>query len=315
MIKAPWIVLVGPTSVGKTGVAEQIALALKTDIIVADSRQVYQEMDIATNKPTAAHQKCIARHLIDVVPPDSPFSAGAYQREAKKVIAQLEREGKPILIEGGTGLYIKALLHGLWEGPARDPKLRQDLYNLEADEGEGTLYQKMKEVDPDSAEKIHFRDLSKIVRALEVFYLTHRPISLFHAEHRFCADVRPAFVMIGLRRERSALYRRVEQSVDRQFEKGLVAETERLLAKGFSPQLSSMRTLGYKQVIAYLSGESTLDMAVALLKRDTRHYAKRQMTWFLADRDITWIDMNEGGSSEETFARITPLLGGIPGHL
>ncbi len=298
----------GPTSVGKTSVAEQMALALKTDIIVADSRQVYQGMDIATNKPTASARSRITRHLIDCVSPDIPFSAGAYQREARQVIAQLEGEGKPILIEGGTGLYIKALLHGLWEGPARDMKLRQSFYDLEAAEGEGALHRKLKEVDPDAAEKMHFRDLPKIIRALEVFYLTNRPISAFHAEHRFSANEKPSFRMMGLRRERLALYRRVEQSVEQQFERGLVEEARRLLAKGFSPQLPSMRTLGYRQVISYLQGESTLEQAVALLKRDTRRYAKRQMTWFSANSDITWIDITEGESSEETFARVAPFL-------
>ncbi len=303
----PWLILVGPTSVGKTNIASLMALELNTDILVADSRQVYRGMNIATNKPTPSEQKRVARHLIDLVEPDTSFSAGAYKREAESAIARLEKDGKPILIEGGTGLYIKALLYGLWEGPQRDATLRQTLLDLEQKEGVGALHRKLAEVDPISASKIHFRDLSKMARALEVFYITGRPISSFHEEHRFQSNRKRSFLIIGFRRDRSDLYRKIEERVDQQFQSGLVLETKRLLQKGYSPALPSMRALGYKQVIPYIHGETRLEETVSILKRDTRNYAKRQMTWFSADPNIEWIDIKEAESPEETFARVKNL--------
>jgi tRNA dimethylallyltransferase len=277
-----------------------MALTLRTDIIVADSRQVYQGMDIATNKPSAASRQKIRRHLIDLIPPHTPFSAGAYKRAAQEVIVSLEKEEKPILIEGGTGLYIKALLYGLWNGPPKDIALWQTFSDMEK-RGE-SLHQKLIEVDPASAKKIHVKDRYKIGRALEVFYSTGQPLSSFHAQHQLKKDPIPPFTMIGLRRDRATLYRRIEERVDQQFQEGLVEETQRLI--GMSLALPSMRALGYKQVIPYLQGTRTLDEAISLVKQDTRHYAKRQMTWFSADKNITWLDLKEDESPEETSTRI-----------
>jgi tRNA dimethylallyltransferase len=302
----PWIVLVGPTGVGKTSVAEQIAEAFNTDIIVADSRQVYQGMDIATNKPTADDQERIRRHLINLVLPNASFSAGAYKKEADLVIATLTKNGKPILIEGGTGLYIKAILHGLWEGPPKNMAIRESI--LEMGQEEGVLYQKLIEVDPVSAQKIHFNDRYKIGRALEVFYATGRPISSFHAEHQFLSKPKNTFLIIGLRRIRSDLFHRIEARVDQQFQDGLIAEITETLEKGHSLELPAMRALGVLHVISYIQGRQTLAETVSLLKRDTRHYAKRQMTWFSANPNIFWIDLKVDESPLETFERIAHLL-------
>ncbi|MBI3597880.1 MAG: tRNA (adenosine(37)-N6)-dimethylallyltransferase MiaA [Nitrospirae bacterium] len=236
--------------------------------------------------------------------PNVTFSAGAYQKKAESVIARLTKKRKPILIEGGTGLYIKALLYGLWEGPAKNPVLRQTLIAQKGD----ALYQKLIEVDPVSAHKIHFNDRYKIGRALEVFYATGRSISSFHAEHRFSSGSQRSFCIIGLRRDRTDLFRRIDARIDQQFKKGLISETRRQIAKGLSLELPSMRTLGVRHIIAYLQGKQTLETTVSLLKRDTRHYAKRQMTWFSADPNISWIDLKEEESPEEIFARILPLL-------
>lgn len=304
--KRPWTILVGPTGVGKTAVAEQMAAALHTDIIVADSRQVYQGMDIATNKPTVYDQQRIRRHLINLVFPNVSFSAGAYKKEAHLIIDKLTAEGKPILIEGGTGLYIKALLYGLWEGPPRDNAIRTTL--LEMEKEEGLLYQKLIAVDPVSAQKIHFKDRYKIGRALEVFYATGRPISSFHAEHRFSSEPKNTFLIIGLRRDRADLFKRIEARVDEQFQNGLVAEITETLESGLSPELPAMRALGILHVISYIQGRQTLEETVSLLKRDTRHYAKRQMTWFSADSNIFWIDLKAQESPVETFDRIAHLL-------
>ncbi|MFQ5781216.1 MAG: tRNA (adenosine(37)-N6)-dimethylallyltransferase MiaA, partial [Nitrospiria bacterium] len=183
-VKRPWFLIVGPTAVGKSRVAEILAEGLHTEIIVADSRQIYLEMDIGTAKPSLEARGRVPRHLIDLISSDQPFSAGAYKRIAEEKIAEMEKEGKAILIEGGTGLYIKTLLYGLWAGPPADWRLRKALLEKEKEEGEGTLYHMLEEIDPASSGKMHLRDLPKIVRALEVNRLTGRPLSEFHTEHR-----------------------------------------------------------------------------------------------------------------------------------
>ncbi len=302
--KYPWIVLVGPTGVGKTAVAEQVAVAFNTDIIVADSRQIYQGMNILTNKPSTSDQKRIARHLIDFISPGITFSAGAYKKEAETVIAKMEEDGKPILIEGGTGLYIKALLYGFWEGPPKNNAIRQALQEQQ----QVALYQKLVEVDPVSAQKIHFNDPYKIMRALEVFYETGRPISSFHTEHRFSSEPNRAFTIIGLRRDRADLVRRIDARVDLQFQNGLIEEIKEAVVQGLPLELPAMRALGVRHIISYLDGKQTLAETVLLLKRDTRHYAKRQMTWFSADPNISWINLKDTESPEETFHTIAPLL-------
>lgn len=304
--KRPWCILVGPTAVGKSRIAELLALEWNTDIIVADSRQIYQGMDIGTAKPSAEARRRIPRHLIDLVPPDASFSAGMYKKRAEEKIASLEKEEKRILIEGGTGLYLKALLYGLWEGPPADWTLRRDLLAREGGE-EGALHRMLAAVDPDSSRKIHPHDLPKIVRALEVYSLTGRPLSGFHEEHGFKEPVTPEFWMLGLRRDRDDLYRRIEGRVGQQVASGLVEETERLLQSGLPVSLPSMRGLGYRQIAPYLKGERTLDEALAILKRDTRRYAKRQLTWFQADPNVEWIDLAENETPEETLRRIKNL--------
>lgn len=302
-----WLVLVGPTAVGKTRVAEALALELRTDILVADSRQVYRGMDIGTEKPSPEARRRVARHLIDLVSPDQSFSAGIYRRQAEQKIAELEGAGKIIFIEGGTGLYIKALLDGLWQGPPADWPRREALLQREREEGEGTLHRMLAGVDPLSAERIHFRDTPKIVRALEVYQLTGRTLSGLHAEHRSNAPDPPPSRQVGLRRDRRDLYRRVEARVEEQIASGLIEETERLLSAGLSPSLPSMRGLGYKQMVPYLQGKQSLDESVSILKRDTRRYAKRQLTWFQADPRIEWIDLEAGEAEAETVARIKSL--------
>ncbi|MFY9271128.1 MAG: tRNA (adenosine(37)-N6)-dimethylallyltransferase MiaA [Candidatus Manganitrophaceae bacterium] len=324
------IILLGPTAVGKSGVAEQLAQRLQTEIIVADSRQVYQGMEIGTEKPTMEARGRVPRHLIDLVPPDVSFSAGMFKRLAEGKIAEMMKREKTVFIEGGTGLYIKTLLDGLWEGPPADWAFRNRLLQEEKVEGEGTLHRRLAEADPPAAARIHPHDLPKIVRALEVYHQVGRPLSELHAAHRSekpqmvsvstsgfrsCLQpfpgghnhfqkVRDRYRLIGLRRDREVLYRRIERRVEMQMGKGLVEETARLLSAGYSPELQSMRGLGYRQIIPYLQGERTLDESVALLKRDTRRYAKRQMTWFGADPRIDWVDLAPEEPPEETAERI-----------
>lgn len=302
----PWFILVGPTAVGKSAIAERLASALGTEIVVADSRQIYQGMDIGTDKPSLEARARVPRHLIDLVPPDQSFSAGMYKKLAEEEIARLSREGKPIFIEGGTGLYIKTLLYGLWEGPPADWDLRRRLLQ-EEEKGEGTLHRRLAEVDPAAAERIHPRDLPKLVRALEVYRGVGRPISEVHAAHRFAEPPKGEYFLVGLRREREDLYQRIDRRVEAQIAEGLIEETARFLSAGFSPQLPSMRGLGYKQMTRFLRGKQTREEAIATLKRETRHYAKRQMTWFRADPKIEWIDLKPEEAPEEAAERILRL--------
>lgn len=303
----PWIILVGPTAVGKSAIAERLAQTLQTEIIVADSRQVYQQMDIGTDKPAPEARARLPRHLIDLVPPDRPFSAGMYKKFAEEKIAELTARGKSIFIEGGTGLYLKTLLYGLWEGPPADWTLRDRLLEEEREGGAGTLHRRLAEADPAAARRIHPRDLPKIVRALEVYQRVGRPISELHAAHRFDEPRKGSYRLIGLRRDRDDLYGRIARRIESQIARGLVEETARLLAAGYSPDLQSMRGLGYRQMIPHLQGRRTLQEAVALLERDTRHYAKRQMTWFRADPQIAWLDLRPEEPPEESAERILSL--------
>ncbi len=299
-------IIVGPTAVGKSAVAERLAILLNADILVADSRQVYCGMDIGMDKPSPAAQQRVTRHLIDLVEPEVTFSAGAYQKAAEAKVTELREAGRPFIIEGGTGLYLRALLLGLWEGPTADWALRRQWQADEADDA-GLLHRRLVAVDPESAQAIYPADLPKIIRALEVHHLTCRPLSDWHRAHRATRPRRPAQI-IGLRRERGELYRRVEARIDQQLAAGLVEETRRFAH--LPADLPSMRGLGYRQMLPYLRGERSFDESVAILKRDTRHYVKRQMTWFAADPTVLWLDLAEDEPVntivERVLARLSP---------
>ncbi len=304
----PWLILVGPTAVGKSAVAEILAAQFQTDIIIADSRQIYQKLEIGTGKPSLDARKRVKRHLIDLIPPDQFYSAGSYKRAAERVIGRLEQTGNNILIEGGSGLYIKALLYGLWEGPPADWEYRESLREREKSEGEGRLHRDLLTVDPILAEKIHTKDLQKIIRALEVKHLTGRLLSEIHSEDaEMKVSAKTAHTIIGLRRDRDDLYQRINTRVEYYIKSGLVEEVEGLLASGFTVDLPAMRGLGYRQMIPHLMGEQGLDEAIAILKRDTRRFSKRQMTWFRSDPNIHWIDLDEEESTEQCADRIMRL--------
>lgn len=305
--RKPWFVIIGPTAVGKSQVTEILAQGLQTEIIVADSMQIYLGMDIATEKPSPEARRRVPRHLIDLILPDQSFSAGAYKRAAEATIAEREGKGKVILIEGGSGLYLKTLLDGLWEGPPADWRLRNSLLEEEKKAGEGTLHRMLQAVDPSLSERIHYRDLRKIIRALEVHSLTGRRLSEFHEEHRHQRVQGAPFWIVGLRRDRKDLVQRIERRVDQQIASGLIEETAHLLSSGLSRSLPSMLGLGYRQIVPYLDGKCSLEAAVSLLKRDIRRYAKRQMTWFRADPRIEWIDLVPGEPVGETVDRIRNL--------
>ncbi|HLF85933.1 MAG TPA: tRNA (adenosine(37)-N6)-dimethylallyltransferase MiaA [Nitrospiria bacterium] len=309
MSKKPIIVLAGPTSVGKSKIALYLARQLSADIISADSRQVYRGMNIGTAKPAMEDMKEIRHHMVDIVNPDERFSAGRYKDMVSSIISGMHEDGMMPLIVGGTGLYIKAVVYGLWEGPSADWELRRRLKEEELLHGDGYLYGRLSILDPDSARDIHPKDIAKIIRALEVFYKTGRPLAQFHRLNPFSGDMYEP-VMVGLRRGREDLYRRIGQRVERMIEEGLIDEVRALLDKGYGEDLGAMKGLGYKQIVDYLEGRCTIDEAIGLIKRDTRRYAKRQFTWFNRDRSIRWIDIDEWEAESVTFEKTMELISG-----
>jgi tRNA dimethylallyltransferase len=304
----PLIVVVGPTAIGKSRVAVRLAQALGTEVLTADSRQVYRGMDIGTDKPTPEERQGVPHGLIDLVEPDRAFNVGEYRRLALSEIDRLSGDGRIPLVVGGTGLYVRALVRGLWEGPAADWSLRERLMQEAGREGGAEhLHRELARVDPDSAGRLHPHDQVKIIRALEVHHLSGRPLSEAHRTHAF-TDATFAPLLVGLTQERDALYRRIEERVDSQLAKGLVQETQRLLACGYGRHLGSMKGLGYRQIAGYLAGEYAYEEAVRRLKRDTRHFAKRQMTWFRKEPDITWLSIDESEPIERVSVRILELI-------
>jgi tRNA dimethylallyltransferase len=293
------IILLGPTAVGKTGLSLLLAKALKTEIISADSMLIYRHMDIGTAKPSLHELKEAKHHLIDILSPDEPFSAGLFRENAVKIINELHSKDKIPLIVGGTGLYIRTLTQGLFDGPSADWSLREELEQEEKTEGKGHLYKRLQKLDPEAAEKIKPNDIRRTIRALEVS-LQEQKIS----EHQKCSTQPEPynFIKIGLTRERRELYDIIEGRVDRMMEAGLLKETEELLK--MKPHRTPLQALGYKEMARHLDGEITLDEAVELLKKRTRNYAKRQMTWFRKEPGITWVDISGIMNAEKAFDKM-----------
>ena len=293
------IVLLGPTSVGKTALAIRIARALDTEIISADSMQIYRGMDIGTAKPTKDELRKVKHHLIDVVDPSERYSVGRYIEEAVKIIETLHLRERIPLVVGGTGLYIKALTRGLFSAPEADEELRRELKRQE-EESPGILYRKLAELDPEKAANINPNDLRRIIRALEVCFKTQRPISVLQA--RLTEPLPYRFTKIGLKRDRKELYRMIEQRVDEMFAQGLVKEVERLLSK--NPSETPLQAIGYKEVILYLEGKKSLQEVIQLVKRATKRYAKRQFTWFKKEAEVQWVDITGLYSVDEIYEKV-----------
>lgn len=282
------IVITGPTASGKSALAVELALYFGGEIVNADSMQVYRGMDVGTAKPTIVERRGVPHHLLDVVDPDEDFDAAKYRSLAVPQLQDLASRGKASFVVGGTGLYIKTLLGGLLDCPPADPGLREELGRTWDEQGSVFLYEKLKTLDPESALKIHPHDRVRIIRALEIIHLTQqRPSSLIR-RHGFRDSALEA-LKICMEMDRKELYERINQRSLRMIEGGLVAETEGLLKKGYSPDLKPMKSLGYRHVVKYLEGACALDEITYELQRDTRRYAKRQLTWFGADSEMVWI--------------------------
>jgi tRNA dimethylallyltransferase len=284
------VIIQGPTASGKSELAVRLAQSYSGEIVNADSMQIYRGMDIGTAKPCRDMLDRVPHHLLGIIDPDQPFSAADFRREAERAIRDIHGRGKNVFVVGGTGLYIKALTGGLVDSPGGNEELRQELKRVARDFGNLELYDRLVRVDPDTADKLHPNDLLRIIRALEVYEMTGRPASELRSRHRFSDRGGFCCLKLGITVDRTELYGRIDARVDWMFEHGLVEEVRGLLAKGYSTQLKSMQSLGYRQVSAYLAGEYSFDEAASLIKRDTRRYAKRQMTWFRKDVEIKWFE-------------------------
>lgn len=292
----------GPTAVGKSEIALEVAADLDAEIVSVDSVQIYRGLNIGTAK-LLPHQQVskagqpIKHHLIDIVDPDEPFSVADYQRLAREVIKDIHGRGRLPLLVGGTGLYFQAVVDPYFFAPgARDEALRARLKEEAERHGNAYLYQLLHRVDPAAARRIHPHDQKRIIRALEVYILTGQPISTTWRKGLTGSPYRLA--LAGLTMERKLLYRRINERVDKMIEAGLVEEARDLLLQGYSADLPALQALGYKEIIAYLQGQLNLIEAIELLKRNTRRYAKRQLTWFRRDPRIVWWEVKPGEIEE-----------------
>lgn len=291
-MKPKVVVVLGPTATGKSALALELARSFRGEIISADSVQVYRLMDIGTAKPPPEVRREVPHHLIDVVWPDEDFSAGLFRRYAQEAISEIVARGKVPIVVGGTGLYIKALTEGLLEGVEGNPEVRRWLKEEAERLGVRGLWERLREVDPESAAKVHLHDLYRILRALEIYYCTGIPASVLRGRHRF--SERPYETLkIGLWKPRDALYQRIDRRVEEMIKGGLRDEVEKLLELGYSPELKSMRSIGYRQMVEHLQGAYSLDEASRRVKRETRRFAKRQITWFKRDPEVHWFSYPE----------------------
>ncbi|HPG66625.1 MAG TPA: tRNA (adenosine(37)-N6)-dimethylallyltransferase MiaA [Candidatus Hydrogenedentes bacterium] len=291
------IALVGPTASGKTALAIEIAARLDTEIISADSMQFYRGMEIGTGAPEAQQLARVQHHFVGFIEPDAPFSAGAFERDARAIVDRLNRRGRPAVVVGGSGLYISALIDGLFPGPGKDAEIRARLQEEAETAGVRALYARLREVDAGYADTIQCNDLRRIVRGIEVYEQTGTPLSTLHREHREEAVALDA-VQFALDWPRDQLYARIDRRVDAMIQAGFLDEVQRLLDNGYGPHIERLRSLGYREMAAYLRRECALEEATERMKRNTRRYAKRQLTWFRSDSRIQWIPA-AGHSAED----------------
>ena len=292
------LTILGPTASGKTKVSLEIADKINGEIISADSRQIYRYMDIGTAKPGLDERGKIPHHLIDIVNPDEYFSAADYSARARRAIREILSRGREPIVVGGSGLYLRALFKGFFKGPGRDENLRQELKESAEKFGIESLYRELKEKDPEAAEKIGPHNLVRIIRALEVYELSGQRISELQKKGEYPLK-EFEFIKIGLELEREKLYQRIDQRVEDMICSGLVDEVKSLKIKGYDTSLVPMRTFGYKEIFQYLEGKISLDEAKQKIKLNTRHFAKRQLTWFKKEEGIIWIEAEKTNLKNE----------------
>lgn len=289
--KRPLVILTGPTAVGKTKTSIALAKKIDGEIISADSMQVYRGMDIGSAKITLEEMEGVPHYLIDILEPTESFNVVLFQQKAKEAMEKIYQKGKIPILVGGTGFYIQAVLYDIdFTEENNDSMYRKKLEAEGLELGPGYLHDKLKEVDPEAAEAIPANNMKRVIRALEYYSLTGQKISEHNKEQRQ-KESPYAFSYFVLNDNREEVYNRIEQRVDRMVEDGLVEEVKKLKNMGLTKSDVSMQGLGYKEILAYLDGEYSFEEAIRVLKRDTRHFAKRQLTWFRREHDVTFVDM------------------------
>lgn len=297
--KKPLIILTGPTAVGKTSLSIRLAKKINAEIISADSMQIYRYLDIGSAKISPDEMNGIRHHLIDELLPEEPFNVVLFQQMAQNAMNEIYKKGKIPLIVGGTGFYIQSVLYGInFEQTEEDTAYRKELEQLAQQNGPLYLHELLAEVDPKAAQEIHANNMKRVIRALEYYHLTKRPIS-DHNEAQRQKKSPYAFCYFVLNDDRSLLYERIDTRVDQMFQNGLLEEVTKLKEMGYDRSLVSMQGLGYKELLGYLEGEYSLEEAIRIIKRDTRHFAKRQLTWFRREKDVIWFNKKDYAYDED----------------
>ncbi len=307
IIKRPLIILTGPTAIGKTALSLKLAKAVNGEIISADSMQVYQQMDIGTAKIMQEEMEGIPHHLIDVLEPTMDFNVVVFQKMAKNAMEEIYAKGKIPIITGGTGFYIQSLLYDISFEETEVSAYREELEAYYNKYGAHALHERLREIDPVSYKEIHENNIKRVIRALEFYHDTGYPISKHNTEQKK-KESPYQFAYFVLNDNRTLLYERIEKRIDEMIKRGLVEEVKKLLEYGCTRDMVSMQGLGYKEIISYLYGECSLEEAVYILKRDTRHFAKRQLTWFRREKDVTWVEKNAFTSEEEMLQSMLEVL-------
>ncbi|MBO4834561.1 MAG: tRNA (adenosine(37)-N6)-dimethylallyltransferase MiaA [Lachnospiraceae bacterium] len=307
-MKQPLVILSGPTACGKTSLSIALAKRINAEIISADSMQVYRGFDIGTAKVTEAEKEGIPHYLIDELDPEEEFNVFEFQSRARNYICDITSRGKIPMIVGGTGFYIQSVLYDIdFSEESEDKTYRHELEKTAIEKGNDFLYQKLLECDPDAAKEIHPNNRKRVIRALEYFHETGQQIS----EHNRIQHMKESpynFAYFVLNRPRNILYERINQRVDQMIKDGLTEEVSGLLQKGYGEDLLSMQGLGYKEMVPYVKGNMTMEAAIDLLKKNTRHFAKRQITWFKREKDVIWIDLETYASTEDALEYMVQVV-------
>lgn len=291
-MKENLFILTGPTAIGKTNVSIELAKALNGEIISADSMQIYKHMDIGTAKIKKEEMQEIPHYLVDIIDPDEDFTVANYKENAQKFISEINSKEKLPIVVGGTGLYINSLIYDLnFTKVPSDPKLREKLEKIGEEYGNDFLHNKLKQIDEESSIKINKNDRKRIIRAIEIYKITGKPRSLHNNNFRK-PNNEYNFTMIGLNMDRKDLYDRINARVDSMIDNGLLDEVKSLLDMGYNKDLISMQAIGYKELIMYLEGKISLEESIEVIKKASRHYAKRQLTWFRRNEFINWINID-----------------------
>jgi tRNA dimethylallyltransferase len=319
------IVIVGPTCSGKTNLSLKLAKLIPTEIISADSRQIYKLLDIGTAKPSKDELAKVPHHLIDILDPSENYDVSIFEKDAEKIIEKIFSKNKMTIVVGGSGLYIKALIDGIFQVPVpsgetadksvetsshrdEDEEYRKELLQKRKEFGNEFLYDELKKVDSVSADKMLPQNWKRVMRALEVFHTTGEPIWKHHQKQSTSKEKKYLFKQYGLNWEREVLYKNIDNRVDDMIEQGFVDEVKNILDMGYDKSLNSLNTVGYKEIIAHLEGNISLERAIELIKRNTRHYAKRQLTWFKKDTRIQWFDINDLSELDQIAKKIIDSL-------